>query len=122
MLQVIAEKKALSTLETYFSLVDNTGYVRDNVLDRFLMYMFLIDFVEFTHDFFTEDDYNTVADALSVLFTTGNCLMPYPVFCTNRATLGRAHYMGTLKLRVTEAPRAVDGKKRITEDENLRTV
>lgn len=122
MLQAIAEDRALKTLDTYFSVVEKTGYVKDNVLDRFMMYLFLIDFVEFTHDFFTESDYNTVADALATLFTTGNCMLPYPVFCANRIKLGRAHYMGTFKVRVTEAPRAVDGTKRITEDDNLRTV
>lgn len=122
MLQAIAEDRALKTLDTYFSVVEKTGYVKENVLDRFMMYLFLIDFVEFTHDFFTEMDYDIVADALASLFSTGNCMLPYPVFCTNRATLGRAHYMGTLKLRVTEAQRAVDGNKRITEDDNLRTV
>lgn len=122
MLQAVAENRALDTLDTYFSLVSKTGFVKENVLDRFMAYLFLIDLVEFTHDFFTETDYNIVADALASLFSTGNCMLPYPVFCTNRITLGRAHYMGTLKLRVTEAPRAVDGTKRITEDDNLRTV
>lgn len=122
MLQVIAEKRALKTLDTYFSTVEKTGYVKDNVLDRFLMYLFLIDFVEFTHDFFTEKDYNTVADALASLFSTGNCMLPYPVFCANRITLGRAHYMGTFKVRVTEAERIANTKKRITEDDNLRAV
>lgn len=112
----------MSILDSYFSTVEKTGYVKENVLDRFLMYTFLIDFVEFTHDFFTERDYSIVADALSALFSAGNCMMPYPVFCTNRGTLGRAHYMGTFKVRVTEAERAADGTKRITEDEQFRTV
>lgn len=122
MLQVIAEKKALATLNTYYSTVEKTGYVKHNVLLRFLMYLFLIDFVEFTHDYFSEDDYNIVADALGVLFSTGGCMLPYPVFCTNKIKLGRAHYMGTFKVRVTEAERIANSNKRITEDEHLRTV
>ena len=121
MLQVIAEKKALRTLNTYYNTVEKTGYVKHDVLLRFLMYLFLIDFVEYTHDFFTEDDYNVVADALGVLFSLGGCMRPYPVFCTNRIKLGRAHYMGTFRLRVTEGNQ-VTSKKRITEDEHLRTV
>ena len=122
MLQVIAEDRALKTLETYFSTLEKTGYVRQETLERFLMYLFLIDFVEYTHDFFTEKDYAIVAEALANLFSTGGCLLPYPVFCTNRATLGRPHYMGTFKVRVTEAETAAKGTKRITEDSYLRTV
>lgn len=122
MLQAIAEDRALKTLDTYFSVVEKTGYVKENVLDRFMMYLFLIDFVEFTHDFFTEKDYDIVADALASLFSTGNCMLPYPVFCTNRFTLGRAHYMGTFKVRVTEAEEIIDTQKRITEDDIFRTV
>lgn len=122
MLQVIAEKKALRTLNRYFNVVEKTGYVKSDMLNRFLMYLFLIDFVEYTHDFFTQKDYDTVADALGYLFSTGGCLLPYPVFCTNRATVGRAHYMGTLRARVTEGDRAADRQKRFTEDDHLRVV
>lgn len=122
MLQVIAEKRALKTLETYFNVAEKVGYVKHDVLFRFMLYLFLIDFVEFTHDFFTQKDYDIVADALEYLFSTGGCLLPYPVFCTNRVKMGRAHYMGTLKVRVTEGERAATRKKRFTEDDFLRVV
>lgn len=122
MLQAIAEDRAFKTLGTYFSTVEKTGYVKHETMLRFMMYLFLIDLVEYTHEFFTDKDYNTVADALAKLFSTGGCMLPYPVFCANRATLGRNHYLGTLKLRVTEAEPASAGTKRITEDDNLRAV
>lgn len=122
MLQVVAEKRALQTLNTYFSVVEKTGYVKHDIRLRFLLYLFLIDFVEFTHDYFTQKDYDIVSEALSKLFSTGGCLLPYPVFCTNRAKVGRAHYMGSLKVRVTEGERISQRKKRITEDDYLRTV
>ena len=122
MLQVIAEKKALRTLDRYFNVVEKTGYVKSDMLSRFLMYLFLIDFVEYTHDFFTQKDYDIVADALGYLFSTGSCLLPYPVFCTNRATVGRAHYMGTLRVRVTEGDRVQDREKRFTEDDYMRVI
>jgi hypothetical protein len=64
----------------------------------------------------------TLISGFANLFSTGGCLLPYPVFCTNRATLGRPHYMGTFKVRVTEAETAAKGTKRITEDSYLRTV
>lgn len=122
MLQVIAEKKALDTLKRYYNTVDKTGYVKHEVLCRYMKYLFLIDLVEYTHEFFTQKDYDIVAEALSKLFSDGGCMLPYPVLCANRATLGRAHYMGTFKVRSTEGERVRDRSKRITEDEHLRTV
>lgn len=117
MLQVIAEKKALQTLKLYYNQVQRTGYVKHDVLKRFMYYIFLIDFVEYTHDFFTERDYDIVADALARLFSTGGCMLPYPVMCANRGTLGRAHYMGTLEVRATEDEEITN---RATEDMIIR--
>lgn len=121
MLQVVAEKKALKTINSYVETVGKTGYVKHDVMRRMLLYLFFVDFVEYTHDYFTRKDYDTVAGALSRLFSNGGCLLPYPVFCANRATVGRAHYMGAFKLRVTEGVEIADRIKRITEDEVLRT-
>ena len=120
MLQVVAEKKALKTLGNYFDMLGMTGYVRNNQVRRFLAYLFLVDFVEYTGDYFTRYDYDTVAEALGRLFANGGCLLPYPVFCTNRITVGTAHYMGKLRLRVTEGKNIEDRIKRITEDDILR--
>lgn len=122
MLQVTAENTALSTLSRYFNLVSKTGYVKHESLLRFLAYIFLIDFVEYTYDYFTQEDYDTVAEALGRLFSNGGCLMPYPVFCTNRAVRGRAHYLGAFTVRVTEGERLADRITRVTEDEKVRTV
>lgn len=121
MLQVIAEKKALNTIKGYVDLVSKTGYVKHDTMRRMLTYLFLIDFVEYTHDFFTRLDYDTIAILLEKLFSNGGCLLPYPVFCTNRAKIGRAHYMGSLRLRVTEDATFGEQIKRTTEDEILRT-
>ena len=121
MLQVVAEKKALKTINRYVETVGKTGYVKHDVMRRMLLYLFFVDFVEYTHDYFTRKDYDTVAAALSRLFSNGGCLLPYPVFCANRATVGMAHYMGAFKLRVTEGVEIADRIKRITEDEVLRT-
>ena len=121
MLQVVAEKKALRTINGYLDLVNKTGYVKHTVMSRMLLYLFLVDFVEYTHDFFTSNDYDTVAEALRKLFSDGGCLLPYPVFCTNRGKLGRAHYMGALNLRVTEGLTLADRIKRATEEYELRS-
>ena len=128
MLQVFDEKTALDISRRYFNLLSQTGYVRHDSVLRFLMYTFLLDFVDYTHMFFTEEDYNQVDKALRLLFAGGGCLMPYPVFCINSATLGRNEYMGKVKIRKTEND-AVDEdgndisySDRYTQDDQPRTV
>ena len=128
MLQVFDEKTALDISKRYFNLLSKTGYARHDSVLRFLMYTFLLDFVDYTHMFFTEEDYDQVDRALRLLFAGGGCLMPYPVFCTNSAKLGRNEYMGTLKIRKTEDLSVdADGnpihyEDRVTQDDKHRTV
>ena len=120
MLGLIDENKALDIQERYYSVLRQTGYMKHNMVLRYLAYIFLLDFIDYAHGFFTEGDYNMISKALSVLFTNGGCLMPYPVFCANRAVLGRNEYMGTLKNRITEDLPGNDD--RFTEDDYMRTV
>lgn len=120
MLGLIDENKALDIQERYYSVLKQTGYMKHDMVLRYLAYIFLLDFIDYTHGFFTEGDYNMISKALSVLFTNGGCMMPYPVFCANRAVLGRNEYMGTLKNRITED--LSDNKDRFTEDEIIRVV
>ena len=128
MLQVIDEGKALETTVKYFDILKNTGYVKPGMMQRYFLYMFLLDFVDYTHNFFTVEDYNAVDNALRKLFANGGCLLPYSVFCVDRVTLGRDEYMGTLKNRITENE-AVDKdgdpihrKDRYTEDDIIRII
>lgn len=99
---MIDEIKALQVANRYFSLLSETGYVKAGLTRRILVYLFLLDFVDFTHAFFTEEDYGMVDRMLQKLFAGGSCLMPYSVFCTNRVKLGRNEYMGVMKVRKTE--------------------
>lgn len=122
MLQIVAEKEAFGALNKYINILRKTGYTGPGVYKWFLLYIFLIDFLEYTHDFFSDDDYVAVTDAFSKLSGMSGCLVPYPVFCTNRATLGRAHYIGPFKVRVSEAERVADRIKRVTQEGDLRTV
>lgn len=118
MIAMLDEKKALGTLGNYFNLLEHTGYVKHETMVRFLIYLFLLDFVENVCDYITDEDYMMIERAMSVLFTGAGCLLPYNVFCINKATLGKNWYMGhSFGLRVTEVGRT----ERITEDgENYR--
>lgn len=118
--KVIDSKAALGVLNTYFGNLGLTGYVRESHVKRLLLYLFLVDFVEFTSEFFTEDDHRLVSGLLRKLFINGGCMLPYPTFCVNRATIGRNYYMGEFNLRVTEGKDIEDRIKRVMEDDILR--
>lgn len=128
MLQVIDEGKALETTVKYFDILKNTGYIKPGMMQRYFLYMFLLDFVDYTHNFFTEEDYDAVDNALRKLFAGGGCLLPYSVFCVDKVTLGRNEYMGTLKNRITEDHAVdIDGNDignddRYTQDDIIRIV
>lgn len=120
MLRLIDEGKALEIQNRYYSILEKTGYLKHDAVLRFLIYLFLLDFVDYTHSFFTEEDYKKIAKALGILFSGGNCLMPYPVFCVNRITLGRPEYMGQIRVRKTEDLSGYED--RYTEDEKPRII
>jgi len=128
MLQVIDEGRALNTTVKYFDILKNTGYIKPGMMFRFMLYLFLIDFVDSTHRFFSEEDYNAVDNALRKLFSNGGCLLPYSVFCTNKVTIGRNEYMGVLKNRITEDyavdknGNAIPNKDRYTQDDYIRVI
>ena len=128
MLQVIDEGKALETTVKYFDILKSTGYIKPGMMQRYFLYMFLLDFVDYTHNFFTEKDYDAVDNALRKLFAGGGCLLPYSVFCVDKVILGRNEYMGILKNRITE-DNAVDmdgndigNDDRYTQDDIIRIV
>ena len=115
---MIDEGRALDIIGKYHAVLSKTGYLKHNTVLRMLIYVFLLDFVDYTHTFYDEKDYNVIARAMDILFANGGCLLPYPVMCTNRVILGRPEYMGTMKLRRTE-----DGlgyEDRSTQDDKQR--
>lgn len=120
MLQVIDEGRALDTTVKYFDILKTAGYLKPGMMQRYFLYIFLLDFVDHTHRFFSEDDYDAVDNALRKLFAGGGCLLPYSVFCVDRVTLGRNEYMGTLKERITEDRSG--NKDRFTEDDFIRVI
>ena len=120
MIQVIDEGRALDTTMKYFDILKNTGYIKPEMMRRYFLYMFLLEFVDDTHRFFTEDDYDVMDIALRKLFSNGGCLLPYSVFCVDKAKLGTNDYMGTLKNRITEDIAGNDD--RYTEDDNMRVI
>ena len=125
---MIDEGKALDVTTKYFDILKNTGYMHPGMMQRYVLYMFLLDFVDYTHRFFTDEDYNAVDNAMRKLFSNGGCLLPYSVFCVDKVKLGTNDYMGTLKNRITE-DNSVDkdgndigNYDRYTEDDIIRVI
>lgn len=114
MLLAVDKNNALGVLKKYFSALSNFGYVKHTIVRRYLLWLFLVDFVEQVYLYLTNEDYNKINKALICLFSSGSCLMPY---MTDRAnvTFGEPIYMGRMTLRATE-----DGMWRATEDGRLR--
>lgn len=124
MVQLISKTKAEGYLVNYYEMLTQTGYVRDGILKKLLLYVFLIDMVEYLHAFIDEKDYAFIEKALARIFTGGNCMLPYPVFCTRRATLGSTDYMTDYVIRITESADEgfdFDEDKRKTELGDIRT-
>lgn len=117
---MIDEGRALDTTMKYFDILKSTGYIKPGMMTRYFLYMFLLDFVDATHRFFSEEDYNAVDNALRKLFAGGGCLLPYSVFCVDKVKLGTNDYMGTLKSRITEDKPGNDD--RFTEDDFIRVI
>ena len=101
MFSVVDDNKLLSTIDRYYVALEKTGYVKHSTVTRLLIYEFIADFLDNVAFFITEKDYNMIDALLRKLFTNGGCIMPYPVFCTNRVKLH---------------PYSADGEVRITED------
>lgn len=102
MLSLIDERKALDMLARYFNVLSHTGYVKRGIVKKFLAYLFLFDFINYTDVFLTEEDYSLINEMMRYLFTNGGCMLPYPTFCTNRAKLMDNNYHGKGGLRITE--------------------
>lgn len=77
MVETIEDKRVLAHLVSYFEMLKKTGYVNSKITGRFLLYLFLYDFVESLYDYFYEEDYNQVNTLLLKVFSDGGCLLPY---------------------------------------------
>lgn len=117
MLELIENEKALALVDRYFTMLGNTGYVKTKTVSRYLLYLFLVDFVDTLYFFMTDEDYACVNKLLVSLFSGAGCLLPYKLNCSHKTVVGLPTYMGYITKRVTE-----DEEDRITEDGTLRAI
>ena len=116
MIEVIDSKNILSHIETYFNTLKHTGYVKDSMNYRFLLYLFLYDFMETFYPMLGDEEYKLIDRLLVRLFSDGGCMLPY----SNRGMdvyVKNMWYNGPVIHRLTEDD---ESETRFTEDERHR--
>ena len=89
-------------LSSYFALLTNTGYAKSNIVFRMLAYVFILDMLKYCANYVTEKDYRILQACLMLLFKNGGCLFTYPIYCQNRAILGKDMIMGDVSFLLRE--------------------
>ena len=119
MLLVIQREKGKKILDKYFVTLSYTGYVKHPTVQRFLAWLFLVDFVELIYTCLTDEDYNLINKALECLFNGGSCLLPYSALenIAHNVFIASSHHMRTFDIRETE-----ENQWRIAEDKIIRVV
>lgn len=118
MIEILEHKTAAKYIEKYFDVLTKTGYLKSGTTKDYLRYLFLVDFIDTLYPFLTEMDYDIMGNVLRNIFSHGDCLLSYPLFCTRRNVIGKPYYTGKAIVRITETDKVL----RITEDLNLRGV
>ena len=111
------ENRAVSSLDMYFSLLEETGYAGNATVCRYLLFLFLLEFTEDVFVYMREGDYIKIRNILEDIFSAEDCLLPYPIACEHRSVLGTPYPMnGNVRKTITQSV------LRKTETENLRRV
>ena len=123
MLEILGMKELLSKASAkdayvrYFNTLRKRGYLGGHSSCRLLVYTFIMDLLHSDLNWYiTDEDYAQIRKALRALY--GDCLLPYPIFCTNRIVLGSPMLLGDANMRITE----VEEDMRVTEDGYTRVV
>lgn len=116
MVEVLEHKRVLKYIDRYFNTLSSVGYLSAGKRKQYLRYMFLVDFMDSFYDFFTEADYKELEYLLTYMFSGGDCLLSYPVFCGRCAVMGKPNYSDTGLTRATE----INHNLRLTESKEHR--
>lgn len=119
MLEAINDKRVLERINAYFEMLRKTGYVKPGTTSRYLLYIFLFDFVDTLYDYLSEEDYTAINKVLRSIFGEGNCLLPYSRYLNIKAKIGVPHYEGFATKRVTET-QSGDKDRYAEQDNQLR--
>lgn len=98
---------ASEQLEKYMSRLAETGEVSKGTSRRYMIYLFLVDFVNTFYGHLTSKKYELINRIVATLFDGSNCLREWRIFEQQRAHIGSSYYEGTVAVRLTENDRMV---------------
>ena len=120
MLQVVEKTNAKAILDKYFGSLAARGYLNHDVVKRFILWAFLLEFVEKVYYLLDDDDYNKISHLLDCIFFSNNCLLSYEYLKSDIQMEDTSVYTATFYLRKTELDmlRKSQGQElRITEEQ-----
>ena len=116
MLSVVEKDNAKGILDKYFSTVASRGYLKRDTVKRFILWLFLLEFVERVYYLITDEDYNRISAVLDCIFFANNCLLSYEVIRSNISMAEETVSIPTFSLRKTELDML-----RVSQGQELRT-
>ena len=102
MLSVVEKDNAKAILDRYFGALAMRGYINHATVKRFIMWAFLLDFVEKIFYLLTDEDYNKISRVLDMIFYSNNCLLSYESIRQHVNTDDTSVYTAEFSLRATE--------------------
>lgn len=112
------DKIVQESLDRYFTVLEKTGYVKEEDVDRLQFLIYLQEFLNEYQYYITEEDYNIIDNIVNCL-AGRSCLIPYREYMElSRPLMG---YVYNIPIKITEVP--LESKIRHTEvEEALRLV
>lgn len=98
---------ASEQLEKYMSRLAETGEVGKGTSRRYMIYLFLVDFVDTFYGHLTSKKYELINKIVASLFDGSNCLLQWRIFEQQRVHIGSPYYEGTGTVRLTEDSKMV---------------
>lgn len=100
----------LSTIDKYYTYLDNLGYVENEEMNNILILSFINDILNIFPQYITDEDYDIILKAVQCL-SAKSCFIPSPHFLTQESLFKDSNYYKQKTFRVTE-----DSLFRLTED------
>ncbi len=112
------DKVLQESLDRYFTVLEKTGYIKEEDVDRLQFLIYLQEFLNEYQYYITEEDYNIIDNIINCL-AGKSCLIPYREYIElSRPLVG---YINSTPVKITEV--SLDSKLRYTEtDKTVRLV
>lgn len=106
------KEEVSNAINKYMFTLRQLGYKSYCSTNKLLVFTFIEELLSKCNFIITEDDYNTMANAVNCLY--GSCMIPFPNYVTDTTEIPIFHYD---YFRITE-----DNQMRLSEDNNLRLI